>query len=72
MDHRMPIMNGIDAMIEILHIDESVKIIFVSADTSIKEKTMNMGAKSFLTKPFSIQDIIGMVKQVIDDNKKSI
>ncbi len=68
----MPIMNGIDAMIEILHIDESVKIIFVSADTSIKEKTMNMGAKSFLTKPFSIQDIIGMVKQVIDDNKKSI
>lgn len=68
----MPIMNGIDAMIEILHIDESVKIIFVSADTTIKEKTMNMGAKLFLTKPFKIQDIIGMVKQVIDDNKKSI
>ena len=70
MDHRMPIMNGIDAMIEILHIDESVKIIFVSADTTIKEKTMNMGAKLFLTKPFRIQDIIGMVKQVIDDTKK--
>ena len=68
----MPIMNGIDAMIEILHIDESVKIIFVSADTTIKEKTMNMGAKLFLTKPFKIQDIIGMVKQVIYDNKKSI
>ncbi len=70
MDHRMPIVNGIDAMIEILHIDESVKIIFASADATIKEKAMNMGAKAFLTKPFNIQDVIRMVIQAIDDNKK--
>ena len=36
MDHRMPVMNGLDAMKEILEIDRNTKIIFASADTTMK------------------------------------
>ena len=38
MDHRMPIKNGLEASKEILQIDKSSKIIFISADQTIKNR----------------------------------
>ncbi len=43
MDHRMPKKNGIEASKEILKINGKTKIIFLSADSSIKEEVLSIG-----------------------------
>ena len=65
MDHRMPIMNGFDAMNEILKIDRNTKIIFASADTMMKELSISMGATAFLSKPFKIEELIYLINKAI-------
>ena len=64
MDHRMPIKNGIEATKQILKINNRTKIIFTSADNSIKEEALSIGAKSFLDKPFGISQLIDTIKIV--------
>lgn len=65
MDHRMPIKNGIEATKEILQLNASAKIIFISADPHIREEAIMVGAVNFLEKPFKIQDIITTIKSVL-------
>lgn len=67
MDHRMPIKNGLDAMIEILEIENSTKIVFASADISIKEKALLLGACAFLDKPFKMQGLITTIKNLTEN-----
>ena len=66
MDHRMPIKNGIEATKEILQIDKNVKIIFTSADMSIKEEALGIGVFSFEKKPFSIENLNINIKKAIE------
>ncbi len=67
MDHRMPVMNGFDAMIEIFKIDKTTKIIFASADTSMKEISISKGATAFLSKPFKIEELMDLIKKATKD-----
>jgi len=64
MDHRMPIKNGIEATKQILNINKKSRIIFTSADNSIKQEALSIGAKYFLDKPFSITELIDKIKKV--------
>jgi len=66
MDHRMPVKSGLEATKEILQMDKKVKIIFISADLSIKEEALSMGAFSFWDKPFSIDQLIEEIKSAIE------
>jgi len=54
MDHRMPVKNGIDTTIELMKFNNHTKIIFTSADNSIKERALEIGAISFIEKPFTV------------------
>ena len=65
MDHRMPIMTGIEASIEILKIEKKIRIIIISADNSIKEKAIEIGASFFLDKPFTIEHLIRTINNVL-------
>ena len=65
MDHRMPIKNGIEATKEILKISGHSKIIFASADNSIREIAISVGAISFLEKPFELKALIEEIKRVL-------
>ncbi|TFG14218.1 MAG: response regulator [Promethearchaeota archaeon] len=65
MDHRMPIKNGIEATKEILELDRKTKIIFTSADKSIKKQALLSGAISFLEKPFSFADLVKEIEKVL-------
>ena len=65
MDYRMPVMNGIDAMNEILKINGETKIIFASADTRMKDISLSEGAKGFLSKPFKIEELTNLINKVI-------
>ena len=65
MDHRMPMKSGIEAAKEILEIDSSIKIIFVSADETIKEEALSNGAVSFKDKPFSLQRLFNNIEKAM-------
>jgi len=66
MDHRMPIKNGLDAMVEILRINNNTKIIFASADISVKQKALSLGACEFLDKPFKMIKLLNVIQKVAD------
>lgn len=67
MDHRMPIKNGLDAMVEILQINNHEKIIFASADVSVKEKAKSLGACAFLDKPFKINQLLSTIQYIVKE-----
>lgn len=68
LDYRMPIKNGIDALNAILEIDESSKIIFASADRTIKEKVCLQGAIGFLNKPFTHKKLISVLNNCLNNS----
>ncbi len=68
MDHRMPEKTGIQASKEILKIDKNVRIIFTSADMSIKEEAYSIGAFSFWDKPFTIEQLIDDINKALDSS----
>lgn len=64
LDISMPIMSGIDALEQIMKIDPSIPVIMCSAigqDSQVM-KAINLGAKEFITKPFSEEHIIRTVQ----------
>lgn len=67
MDHRMPIKNGLDAMVEILKINKKEKIIFASADISVKHKAISLGAVAFLDKPFKMQQLLITIQKIVKE-----
>ncbi|MFX0083482.1 MAG: response regulator [Candidatus Hodarchaeota archaeon] len=67
MDHRMPIKNGLDAMTEILKVNNHTKIIFASADISIKQKAIELGACAFLDKPFNIHKLLTIIEKICEE-----
>ncbi len=70
MDYRLPGMNGIEITKRILEIDPETKIIFLSADASVKEKALKAGSFTFLAKPASLKEITNAVDRVIKANSK--
>ena len=66
MDFRMPSMNGLEASKIIWKIEPSTKIIFVSADSGVKEEAIKAGAAGFIQKPASLREIVLEVECVIN------
>jgi len=69
MDHRMPVKNGIDAFKDILKIDNGAIVIFASADTSVKEEAISLGACSFKQKPFDIDYLLSNIKKALESSE---
>jgi CheY-like chemotaxis protein len=66
MDQRMPEMSGIEASKLILQIDNRVKIIFISADASVQEEALSIGAFLFIDKIFTIDELIDAINRAIE------
>jgi len=66
MDHRMPIKSGFEAAKEILEISKESIIIFASADKTVKEKALSLGAMSFKEKPFTIERLVNNIKKALN------
>jgi two-component system chemotaxis response regulator CheY len=64
MDHRMPVMNGVDATKEIMKLNPSQKVIFVSADVLVEKEARDAGAMEFLPKPFRMDDLIEKMERI--------
>ncbi|MHA2297204.1 MAG: response regulator [Candidatus Hodarchaeales archaeon] len=65
MDHRMPKKNGLTAAKEILGINPDCKIIFISADHSIKNQALKIGAIFFMEKPIKFPELLMIINQAI-------
>lgn len=63
MDHRMPVMNGASATREIKHIDPNTRILFISADETIKGEALEAGALGFLTKPIRSKELFAAIER---------
>jgi CheY-like chemotaxis protein len=61
MDHRMPVMNGTSATREIIHIDSSSRILFISADETVRTEALESGALDFLTKPIRSAELFAAI-----------
>jgi DNA-binding NtrC family response regulator len=66
MDYRMYGKDGIQVSKDILNIDKNTKILFASADNSIKKKAIEMGAVGFLLKPFDIDVLMREIERVYE------
>ena len=66
MDQRMPEMSGIEASKLILKIDNMIRIIFISADASVKEEAISNGAFLFIDKLFTIDELIDAINRAIE------
>jgi two-component system chemotaxis response regulator CheY len=65
MDHRMPNKDGVDTTMHIKKMDDKVTIIFASADSSVRSRAMEAGAKEFLCKPFQIKELVESLKKFV-------
>jgi CheY-like chemotaxis protein len=65
MDHRLPGMDGVETMLQILQMNPSAKVLFVSADGHAKKPALDNGAVGFLLKPFSVADFVRSAKESI-------
>lgn len=65
MDHRMPIKNGIETTIEILSLDPNAKIIFTTADESIKNEALKKGVFCVINKPFNYDELSDCINKAL-------
>ena len=68
----MPIKNGIEATVEILKHGCQSKIIFATADVSIKAHALKVGAFSVVNKPFSLGELMKTINDVLGKEKIEI
>jgi len=70
MDITMPVMDGIDALREIVSSDPGAKIVMVSAmgQQSMVIKSIKSGAVDFIVKPFRTERVLEAVNKALYDN----
>ncbi|MBT2215010.1 response regulator [Virgibacillus dakarensis] len=73
MDITMPVMNGIDAMKEIIKYDEHAKIIVCSAmgQQKVVTRAIEIGAKDFIVKPFDENRVLETIDRVLHKIKRA-
>lgn len=67
MDVHMPVMNGLDALYEIMKIDNKAKIIMLS-NVSQQEtimKALELGARNFVVKPLDEKNLLSVIGKVL-------
>lgn len=67
MDIQMPVLNGLEAMIQIKKVNPTIPIIALTAYAmqGDKEKFLNAGFNAYMTKPVNQRDLIEMILQYV-------
>ena len=63
MDYRMPSKNGLETTKEILAINPNCKIIFISADYSVRDQVLKIGAIDFIEKPLDFNTLFNLIEK---------
>ena len=70
-DYRMPILNGVETIKEILKINLNYKFILFSADARISQKARYLGIP-FLEKPISLEELHVKIQNVLKNPDKYV
>jgi len=70
MDHRMPGMNGIDAMHQIRRINPEQCFIFVTSDPDAAGEARRLGANTFVLKPFRLDRLSETINAVLSKRRR--
>lgn len=67
LDINLPKLNGIEVLKQVRLLNESVKIIIVSANRSIEQRIegLDLGANDYLTKPFDFQELRARIRALL-------
>jgi FixJ family two-component response regulator len=66
-DYRLPDMDGLDVMKEVLALQPGTKIVFISGDDSVRRDALEAGATVFLKKPTEIKVITETITALINN-----
>ncbi len=64
MDYRMPVLDGLVAMKEIIKKTPDAKVLFVSAEKRVEKEALEAGAIGFFTKPTSIRTLLAEIDRI--------
>jgi two-component system chemotaxis response regulator CheY len=64
-DYRLPSMNGLAVMSEVLSMEPATCVIMISGDATVGQKCLDAGAKAFFRKPTSIHEITLTVNKLL-------
>jgi DNA-binding response OmpR family regulator len=69
LDFMMPELSGLDALFEIKRLDPKAKVIMITAYATIDNavNAIKRGATEFITKPFKIEELLMLIKQVLEE-----
>ncbi|MGI0091906.1 MAG: response regulator [Nitrososphaerales archaeon] len=67
LDHRLEHLTGLDALKQILEINPKAKVIFASADDAIMEEAISSGAIDYISKPFSVQELVEVINEHVSN-----
>ena len=65
LDHRMPVQNGLETALILLRLKNPPKIIFISADKSIRTQALALDGITFIAKPFSVKVLHKEIDKVL-------
>ncbi len=70
MDIRMPVMDGIEALITLLGKDRQVPVILNTAYPQYKENFMTWGAEAYVVKSSDLTELKQKIREVLGKRKK--
>jgi two-component system chemotaxis response regulator CheY len=72
MDIVMPEMTGIEALKEIVDMDEGANVIMCSAlgQDSLVMEALDAGARDFIVKPFQPEKVMDIVSRILDEHPR--
>lgn len=72
LDYKLSGISGLGVLEKVRQIKPSMQVIMISAygDALTKSMAKELGAYSFLDKPFNIEELVGVVKKALVDKKR--
>jgi DNA-binding NtrC family response regulator len=74
LDIRMPGMSGLEVLAELENLDPIVQVIMVTAthEVDVAVESIRRGARHYLTKPFSSDDLMGLIKKLLRNRTRRL
>jgi PAS domain S-box-containing protein len=69
LDLGMPVMGGYKCLTELIRIDPEIKVIIASGyrDSDKIAEALEAGAAGFISKPYHVRDLLGKVREILDE-----